>query len=200
MDYRALNSLTVKDRFLLPTIDELLDELGGACCFSKLDLLQVYHQIKMHPSDIPKTAFRTHHGHYEFRVMPFGLCNAPSSFQATMNSLFRPYLHRFIIVFFDDILIYSTTFAEHLTHLEVAFQVLLSHQFVLKLSKCFFAQAQVDYVGHMVYFAGVQPVPSKISAIQQWPIPQTTRAVRSFLGLAGFYRCFSRAMHLSQLP
>ena len=200
VDYRALNSLTMKDRFSLPTIDELLDELGDARYFSKLDLLQGYHQIRMHSGDISKTAFRTHHGHYEFRVMPFGLCNAPSSFQATMNSLFRPYLHRFIIVFFDDILIYSTTFAEHLTHLEVAFQVLLSHQFVLKLSKCFFAQAQVEYLGHMVSFAGVQPVPSKISAIQQWPIPQTTRAVRSFLGLAGFYRCFSRAMHLSQLP
>lgn len=165
VDYRALNALTIKDRFPIPTIDELLDELGGARCFSKLDLLQGYHQICMHVSDIPKTAFRTHHDHYEFRVMSFGLCNTPSSFQATMNSLFRPYLCRFIIVFFDDILIYSASIEEHLTHLEVVFQVLLDHQFVLKLSKCFFAQSQVEYLGHLVSYEGVQLVASKVEAI-----------------------------------
>ena len=116
--------------------------------------------------------------------------NALSSFQATMNSLFQPYLRRFVIIFFDDILIYSASIEEHLTDLEVAFQVLLNHQFVLKLSKCFFAQSQVEYLGHLVSHAGVQPVASKIDAIRQWPVPQTIRAVRSFLGLAGFYRRF----------
>ena len=192
VDYRALNAVTVKDRFSIPTIDELLDELGGTCYFSKLDLLQGYHQIRMNEADIPKTAFRTHHGHYEFRVMPFGLCNAPSSFQSTMNTLFGPFLRRFVIVFFDDILVYSASFQDHLQHLEQTFQVLLQNQFVLKLSKCSFAQTQVEYLGHIVSNRGVEPVASKISVIQQWPPPRTTKALRSFLGLAGFYRRFIR--------
>ena len=165
VDYRALNALTVKDRFPIPTIDELLDELGGARCFSKLDLLQGYHQIRMHPADVPKTAFRTHHGHYEFKVMPFGLCNAPSSFQATMNSIFQPYLRRFIIVFFDDILVYSGSLEDHVHHFQTTFQVLLQNQFVLKFSKCLFAVSQVEYLGHVVSSQGVAPVTSKIDAI-----------------------------------
>jgi len=140
--------------------------------------------------EIHKTAFQNHHGHYEFKVMPFGLCNAPSSFQATMNMLFQPYLRRFIIIFFDDILICSTSMEEHLKHLELTFQVLLDNQFVLKLSKCFFAQSQVEYLGHLVSPRGVEPLKSKIEAILQWPVPRTTKAVRSFLGLAGFYRRF----------
>ena len=125
VDYRDLNA--VKDRFLIPTVDELLDELGSARCFSKLDLLQGYHQIRMNPEDVPKTAFRIHHGHYEFKVMPFGLCNALSSFQETMNLLFGPYLRQFIIVFFDDILVYSSTFEDQLRHLDTTFQVLLAN-------------------------------------------------------------------------
>ena len=190
VDYRALNAITIRDRFPIPTIDELLDELGHACWFSKLDLLQGYHQIRMHSSDIAKTAFRTHHGHYEFKVMPFGLCNAPSTFQATMNMLFRPFLRRFLIVFFDDILIYSITFTDHVLHLQQAFQVLLENQFVLKLSKCTFAQTEVEYLGHVVSQRGVEPVSSKVDVVRQWPLPQSAKALRSFLGLAGFYRRF----------
>lgn len=190
IDYRALNAITIKDRYPIPTIDELLDELGGASWFSKLDLLQGYYQIRMHEPDVAKTVFRTHHGHYEFKVMSFGLCNAPSSFQATMNDIFWPYLRRFLIVFFDDILIYSRTLPEHLVLLEQAFEVLLRNQFVLKLSKCFFSQRQVEYLGHVVSEHRVTPVASKVHDIQQWPIPRTTRALRSFLGLAGFYRKF----------
>ena len=192
MDYRALNALTVRDHFPIPTIDELLDELGHARWFLELDLLQGYHRIRMHAGDIPKTAFRTHHGHYEFKVMSFGLWNASSSFQATMNQNFRPFLWRFNVVFFDDILVYSASFQDHLQHLEQTFQVLLQNQFVLKLSKCSFAQTQVEYLGHIVSNRGVEPVASKISVIQQWPPPRTTKALRSFLGLAGFYRRFIR--------
>lgn len=121
VDYHALNSITMCNRFLIPTIDELLDELGQVCWFLKLDLLQRYHQIRMHSDDIPKTAFQTHHMHYEFKVMRFGLCNALSSFQAMMNQIFRSYLRRFHIIFFHDILIYSASFHDHLRHLETTF-------------------------------------------------------------------------------
>ena len=139
VDYRALSAMAVKDRFVIPTIDELLDELGGAYKFSKLDLLQGYHQILMKETDISKTTFQTHHGHYEFLVMPFGLCNAPSTFQATMNTTFAPYLRKFIIVFFDDILIYNKTFVGHLEHLKTTFQLLRAELFFLKLLKCSFS-------------------------------------------------------------
>lgn len=190
VDYRALNAVTVRERFSIPTIDELLDELVRACWFSKLDLLHGYHQIRMHLEDIAKTAFRIHHGHYEFKVIPFGLCNAPSSFQAIMNVIFRPYLRHFIIVFFDDILIYSLTFDDHVAHLKQTFRVLLDNQFVLKLSKCSFAQPQVEHLGHLVSQRGVELVASKVNAFRQWPVSQSTKALRSFLGLAGFYRRF----------
>ena len=144
----------------------------------------------MAPEDISKTAFRTHHGHYEFLVMLFGLCNAPASVQATMNQTLGPYLHKFVIVFFDDILIYSQTFSDHLEHLRKILQVLADHSFVLKLSKCSFATQQVEYLGHLVSEKGVEPVPAKVTAVQQWPVPRSTRALRRFLGLSGFYRRF----------
>jgi hypothetical protein len=184
----------------MPTIDELLDELGGAAWFSKLDLRQGFHQIRMNSDDIPKTAFRTHHGHYEFRVMPFGLCNAPSTFQSAMNELFQPYLRRFVIVFFDDILVYSPTLPEHLTHLTQVFHKLVSGEFFLKFSKCLFAQQSLEYLGHMVSSQGVLPEPSKIQAITDWPQPKTITELRGFLGLTNFYRKFIKNYASIALP
>jgi len=200
IDYRALSAITVRDRFPILMVDELLDELGGATWFSKLDLMQGYHQILMKETDIAKTAFRTQNGHYEFRVMPFGLCNAPSSFQATMNRLFQPYLRKYIVVFFNDILIYSQSVREHVLHLETAFQVLMEGKFTLKLSKCSFAQRQIEYLGHIVSGEGVQPVPDKVQAVQQWPPPRTARSLCGFLRLTGFYRRFIKGYAAMAAP
>ena len=192
VDYRALNSVTIRDRFPIPTIDELLDELGHATWFSKLDLRQGFHQIQMNEADIEKTAFRTHHGHYEYLVMPFGLCNAPSTFQAAMNSLLGPFLRHFATVFFDDILVYSDSLASHITHLRTIFQALVQGQFYLKETKCLFAQRKLEYLGHVVSGKGVEPEPSKVQAITQWPPPSSPKDLRAFLGLTGFYRKFVR--------
>jgi len=190
VNYRELNKNTVKDKFPIPVIEELLDELAGTSIYSKIDLRAGYHQVRMDVRDIPKTALKTHSGHYEFLVMPFGLTNARATFQALMNEIFRPYPRKFVLVFFDDILVYSTSLQEHLSHLEKVFPLMRQHELFAKLSKCCFGMAKVEYLGYFISKKGVETDPRKIEVIANWPKLKTQKEVRSFLGIAGYYRRF----------
>ena len=175
---------------MLPRIDDLFDQLQGALVFSKIDLQSGYHQLKVKEDDIQKTAFRTRYGHYEFLVMPFGLTNAPAAFMDLMNRVFKDYLDQFVIVFIDDILIYSRSVEEHVEHLQIVLNILKKKQLYAKFKKCEFWLEKVAFLGHVVSKDGISVDPSKVEAVSKWPQPTTVSEIRSFLGLAGYYRRF----------
>ena len=188
VDYRALNRQTIRDRYPLPRIDDLLDRLGKARHFTTLDLASGCYQIAVKESDIPKTEFRTQRGKFEFIVMPFGVTNAPATFQQMMNSLFKEELDDFILVYLDDILIFSRTLQEHIRHIRIALERLRTAKFYARLHKCSLFQTRVEYLGFDVSVRGIQPSPEKVKTIVEWPTPKSVKDVRSFSGLAGFYR------------
>ncbi|GBG73286.1 hypothetical protein CBR_g13005 [Chara braunii] len=192
IDYRGLNAITVKNAEPLPRIDDLLDRVQGCKYFSKIDLKSGYHQIEVHPDDEYKTAFRSRYGHYEFIAMPFGLTNGPTTFQRCMNDLFRPWLDRFVVVYLDDILVFSKTLQEHQGHLRQVLEKLREANFKINPKKCEWAKTQVLYLGHVLDGDGIKPEDSKIAAIRDWSTPRTLTELRSFLGLANYYRKFVR--------
>ncbi|KAI3668750.1 hypothetical protein L1987_88233 [Smallanthus sonchifolius] len=190
IDYRELNKRTVKNKYPLPRIDDLFDQLQGASWFSKIDLRSGYHQLKVREKDVPKTAFRTRYGHYEFLVMSFGLTNAPAAFMDLMNRVCRPMLDRSVIVFIDDILIYSKNEGDHHCHLREVLEVLKQEKLYAKFSKCAFWLREVQFLGHVINPNGIMVDPAKIETVKEWNIPKTPTEIRSFLGLAGYYRRF----------
>ncbi|KAH0633358.1 hypothetical protein KY284_036144 [Solanum tuberosum] len=189
-DYSQLNKVTIKNKYPLLRIDDIFDQLQGATCFSKIDLRYGYYQLRVRESDIPKTTFMTRYGHYEFLVMSFGLINAPATFMDLMNRVFKSYLYMFVIVFIDDIIIYSMNEEDHASHLKIVLQTLKDKELYAKFSKCEFWLESVALLGHIVSGDGIRVEIQKIEATQNWPRPTSPTDIKSFLGLAGYFRWF----------
>ena len=190
IDYRELNKVKIRNQYPLPRINDLFDQLQGARVFSKIDLRSGYHQLKIRSEDVPNTSFRTRYEHYEFLVMKFGLTNAPAIFMDLMNRIFQPYLDQFVILFIDDILIYSGRKEDHEEHLRVVLQILRENQLYFKFSKCQLWLDSVAFLGHVISVEGISIDPQKIQAIVNWKPPTNVTEIRSFLGLVGYYRKF----------
>ena len=190
IDYRQLNRATIRNQYPLPRIDELFDQLHGSRVYSKISLRSGYHHLRIRENDVSKTAFKTRYGHYEFLVMPFGLTNAPTAFMDLMNMVFSSYLDKFMIVFIDDILVYLGNPEELTEHLRTVLQILRERQLYAKFSKCQILLDKVAFLGHVILAEGVSVDPQKIEAILNWKPPTNVSEVRSFLGLAGYYRKF----------
>ncbi|KAL2230831.1 UNVERIFIED_CONTAM: Retrovirus-related Pol polyprotein from transposon [Sesamum indicum] len=187
VDYRQLNIITIKNKYPLPRIDDLLDQLKGATMFSKIDLRW---QLKIEEESIPKTAFRTRYGHYEFMFMPFGLTNTPTAYMSLMNRTLKPFLDQFVIVFIDDILIYSSSPEEHAQHFRIILQILTEKQLYSKFSICEFWMEENAFLEYVISKEGIQPDPTKVKAILEWEPPKNVYEIRCFLGLTGYYRRF----------
>jgi hypothetical protein len=190
IDYRSLNEVTVKNKYPLPRIEDLFDQLREASVFLKIDLRSGYHQLRIRPSDIPKSTFITKYGLYEFTIMSFGLTNAPAYFMYLMNSVFLDYLDQFVVVFIDDILVYSQNEQEHEEHLRKVLQRLRDCQLYAKLSMCEFWISEVLFLGHIINRDGLVVDPKKVAVILDWKAPKDVRGIKSFIGMAGYYRHF----------
>jgi hypothetical protein len=200
IDYRMLNSKTLKNAYPLPRIQECIDRLSKAKHLSSIDLLSGYWQLRVAEMDIPKTAFNTRYGKYEFLVMPFGLTNAPATFQTLMNSILRPFIDKFVLVYLDDILVYSDSEEEHLKHLEMVFEALRQHSLYARPEKCVFDQPTVEFCGHLVGQGVVKVLDSKVKVIKEWPQPKNVQEVRQFYGLVNYYRRFIRHFSIIAAP
>lgn len=192
VDYRKPILITIKDKFPMPLIEDHMDELGGSIIFSKLDLQSGYHQMRIAEGEEYKTTFKTHAGHFEYLVIPFGLTKALASFQALMNRLFHAYLGKFVIVFFDDILVHISSLRTHVTHLDKVLNILRENKLSLRKEKCCFATPRMEYLGHFITKDGVLTDPSKIEDVSSWPLPNSFKQLRGFLGLAGYYQIFAK--------
>ena len=192
IDYRTLNAVTVKNGYPLPRIQECLDLIGRARFLTKLDLTQGYYQVRVHKDSREKTAFNTREGKFEYLAMPFGLCNAPATFQGLMNRILRQFIAKFVIVYLDDIVIYSETEEDHLRHIRQVFEVLRANELYARPSKCEFLVKKLEFCGHIVGNGEIRPLVSKIDIIKNWPTPTTIHELRQFLGLASYYRRFIR--------
>ena len=177
VDYRALNKATIRNQYPIPRVDDLLDQPRGAKVFSAVDLMQGYYQIKIQDADCAKIAFKTPMGLYEFRVLPFGLTNAPAIFQGVMNRIFRSYIGKFVLVYLDDILIFSKSAEEHLTHIRQVLDILRAQKFYAKLHKCHFNETSIKYLGHIISADGIRVNPEKIQAVKDWPRPKDVRQI-----------------------
>src|SRR5204862_4153661 len=200
VDYRGLNLRTRKNTYPLPLIQDCIDQMGNATHMSTLDLTSGYWQIRVAMKDIPKTAFNTRYGKYEFLVMPFGLTNAPATFQTLINNVLRPFLDKFVVVYLDDITVYSDSYEEHLQHLRQVFEVLAKHQLYANPAKCIFNKPEVKFCGHIIGNSMVRVMQDKIQAVKEWPQPRTTHHIRQSLGLAGYYRRFIKGFSQIAAP
>jgi hypothetical protein len=186
VNYRALNAITIKNRCTIPRIDDFLDAVSGSKYFTSLILTTGYHQILIYEEDRPKTAFSTPFSHCQFKVLIEGLANAPATFQTAMNSIFHPYLRKFVVVYLNDILIYSQTEEEHKAHVCLVPDVLKREKFYVCKAKSTFAAKEIKFLGHIVNSEGIRPYPKKVELVQNWPVPKNVHKVRSFLGLANY--------------
>ncbi|KAL4280950.1 hypothetical protein GQ457_03G018240 [Hibiscus cannabinus] len=200
IDYHQLNRVKIKNKYPLPRIEDLFDQLRDVAVFSKIDLRSGYYQRRVEDADVSKTAFRTRYGHFKFIVMSFGLTNAPTSFMDQMNRIFKPCLDKFVVVFIDDNLIYSRNKDEHAEHLRIVLQTLRDHQLFAKFSKCEFWLSEVAFLGHVISAKGIMVDPKKVQTILDWQPPRNVGEVRSFLGLAGYYRTFLEGFSAIALP